>query len=233
MFVLASIVWREAWKYGERAYRYCLHDIGHAWQALALSARAIGCDSFAAGHFPDDEVVQLCRPNMDEWPMLIVSLHGKCIPVREADTAKAVWFGGQANQLSKETIAYPLIEGIHLATKRGSIASSGTTTKSDPNGYGEIKLPSPAASSRGFGEVCPNTTLGTRLFGGTQSMSLAQLSAILAVTVQPLSADFAGTCFIQLYLYLATACISPLKHLDWVRPASAPSTTMRFTVIST
>lgn len=44
-------------------------------------------------------------------------------------------------------------------------------------------------------------TLGTRLFGGEQSMSLAELSAILAVTVQPLSADFTGTCFIQLYLY--------------------------------
>src|SRR6202044_729334 len=71
VFVLTSIVWREAWKYGERAYRYCLHDIGHAWQALALSARAIGCDSFAAGHFPDDEVVELWRPSMDEWPMLI------------------------------------------------------------------------------------------------------------------------------------------------------------------
>src|SRR3984885_5341525 len=51
VFVLTSVVWREAWKYGERAYRYCLHDMGHAWQALALSARAIGCDSFAIGHF--------------------------------------------------------------------------------------------------------------------------------------------------------------------------------------
>ena len=54
VFVLTTITWREAWKYGDRAYRYCLHDIGHAWQALALAARAIGCDSFAAGHFPDD-----------------------------------------------------------------------------------------------------------------------------------------------------------------------------------
>jgi SagB-type dehydrogenase family enzyme len=32
-------------------------------------------------------------------------------------------------------------------------------------------------------------------------MSLAQLSAILAVAAQPLSADFAGTRFIQLFLY--------------------------------
>ena len=37
--------------------------------------------------------------------------------------------------------------------------------------------------------------------GGKQSMSLAELSAILAVTAQPLSADFAGTRFIQLYMY--------------------------------
>src|SRR5665213_2250073 len=59
VFVLTSIVWREAWKYRDRAYRYCLHDMGHAWQALALTARAIGCESFAVGHFPDDEVAQL------------------------------------------------------------------------------------------------------------------------------------------------------------------------------
>ena len=52
VFVLTSIAWREAWKYRDRAYRYCLHDIGHAWQALALAARAIGCDSFASGSFP-------------------------------------------------------------------------------------------------------------------------------------------------------------------------------------
>ena len=37
-FLLTSIAWREAWKYQSRAYRYCLHDIGHAWQSLALAA---------------------------------------------------------------------------------------------------------------------------------------------------------------------------------------------------
>jgi len=31
---LTSIVWREAWKYGERAFRYCQHDTGHAMAAL-------------------------------------------------------------------------------------------------------------------------------------------------------------------------------------------------------
>ena len=37
--------------------------------------------------------------------------------------------------------------------------------------------------------------------GGMQSMSWAELSTILAVAAQPLAADFAGTRFIQLYLY--------------------------------
>ena len=37
--------------------------------------------------------------------------------------------------------------------------------------------------------------------GGMQSMSLPQLSAILAAGTQPFSADFAGARFIQLYLY--------------------------------
>jgi SagB-type dehydrogenase family enzyme len=202
VFVLTSIVWREAWKYGERAYRYCLHDIGHAWQALALSARAIGCDNFAVGHLPDDEVAQFCRLNMDEWPMLIVSLHGRSIPVREADTAETIWFGGQANQLSKETVAHPLIDSIHFATKRSISGSIGTSAvESLPTGSGEIKLPSPAPSSRCFGEVARRRRSALDFLGGKQSMSLAQLSAILAVTAQPLSADFAGTRFIRLYLY--------------------------------
>jgi SagB-type dehydrogenase family enzyme len=68
VFVLTSIAWREAWKYGDRAYRYCLHDMGHAWQALALAAQAIGCDSYAVGHYPDDEVSRFCRLHEDEWP---------------------------------------------------------------------------------------------------------------------------------------------------------------------
>src|SRR5438034_7528389 len=30
LIALTSIHWREAWKYGERAFRYCQHDLGHA-----------------------------------------------------------------------------------------------------------------------------------------------------------------------------------------------------------
>jgi SagB-type dehydrogenase family enzyme len=39
---LASIHWREAWKYGERGFRYCQLDIGHALGALRYAAAALG-----------------------------------------------------------------------------------------------------------------------------------------------------------------------------------------------
>ena len=202
VFVLTSIVWREAWKYRDRAYRYCLHDMGHAWQAIALAARAIGCETFAVGHFPDDEVAQLCRPEQDEWPMLIVTLHGSSIPVREADANETVWFDGHANQLSKERIPYPLIDGIHTVTKLIKSEHGGISAgEPAPPGAGKIKLPSPALSARTFGEVARMRRSALDFLGGMQSISLAQLSAILAVTAQPLFADFASTRFIQLYLY--------------------------------
>lgn len=201
-FVLTSIAWREAWKYRDRAYRYCLHDVGHAWQALALAANAVGCDAFAAAHFPDDEVAQSCHLHEDEWPMLVVHLHGRSIPVREPYATETVWYGGQANQISRESVAYPRIEEIHAATKLSNGRTRHTpATEPASSGSGEIKLPRPASSTRPFGEVARTRRSALDFVGGPQSMSFAQLSAILAVASRPFSADFAGTAFIQLYLY--------------------------------
>ena len=42
LVALTSIHWREAWKYGERAFRYCQHDVGHAVGAITLAAAALG-----------------------------------------------------------------------------------------------------------------------------------------------------------------------------------------------
>ena len=41
---LTSIVWREAWKYGERSWRYTQLDCGHAYKALEISAKILGWD---------------------------------------------------------------------------------------------------------------------------------------------------------------------------------------------
>jgi len=42
LVVLTSIHWRESWKYGERALRYCLLDAGHALAGLSFAAALLG-----------------------------------------------------------------------------------------------------------------------------------------------------------------------------------------------
>ena len=56
---LTSIHWREAWKYGERAYRYCQHDAGHAMAACALSAAVLGWSVQPLPELGDREITKL------------------------------------------------------------------------------------------------------------------------------------------------------------------------------
>jgi SagB-type dehydrogenase family enzyme len=42
LFGLTSVHWREAWKYGERAFRYCNHDVGHAIGTARIAATTLG-----------------------------------------------------------------------------------------------------------------------------------------------------------------------------------------------
>ncbi|MBD3268029.1 hypothetical protein GF373_15285 [bacterium] len=56
---LSSIFWREAWKYGERAFRYCQHDTGHALAALRLSAALLGWKLTLLPHWTDEQMTSL------------------------------------------------------------------------------------------------------------------------------------------------------------------------------
>ncbi|MDO8262098.1 MAG: nitroreductase family protein [Gallionella sp.] len=53
---LSSIHWREAWKYGERAYRYCQHDVGHAIAAVRFAAAALGWQARVLSSWSDGDV---------------------------------------------------------------------------------------------------------------------------------------------------------------------------------
>ncbi len=202
VFVLTSIAWREAWKYRDRAYRYCLHDIGHAWQALTLAARSIGCESFALGHFSDDRVAESCLLSLDEWPMLIVGLHGPSIPVRMLDPVETIFFGGQPNRLSEEQVPCPLIERIHTATKLSAESTTPSHGQRKASGRGEINLPPHVSTSRSFGDVVRTRRSALDFRGGFESISFPQLATVLSATTEPLYGDFATARFVHLYLYV-------------------------------
>jgi SagB-type dehydrogenase family enzyme len=209
VFVLTSIAWREAWKYRSRAYRYCLHDTGHAWESLALSARASGCEAFAAGHFADDALTGLLQM-ADEWPMLIVALRGDGVPIGGAAAPERRWHGGEPNRLSKDAAPYPLIDQVHAATKLAEPlgpAASGAA-RAEPR-RGEVPLPSLAASGASYAEVARRRRSALDFRGGRETIALAQLASLLDAAMRQHRADFEGDLpagnparYAQLYLYV-------------------------------
>ena len=53
---ISSIFWRESWKYGERAFRYCNHDAGHALACVSFSANLYGWKVTYLGCLSDDDI---------------------------------------------------------------------------------------------------------------------------------------------------------------------------------
>ena len=65
---LSSIYWREAWKYGERAFRYCHHDIGHAIGALSIACAGLGWEAKLVDNITHDQLQTLLGLRQKEHP---------------------------------------------------------------------------------------------------------------------------------------------------------------------
>jgi len=193
-FLLTTIAWREAWKYQSRGYRYCLHDIGHAWQSLALAARALGCEAHAIGNFEDDRVATLYGLSSDEWPMLQVKIHGA---PEFAASENEKWFGGVPNRLSTETISYPLIEAMQTAAKATPRLSHGS-----PSVFPSVTASAPASGQSTFAEVVRRRRSALDFRGVADTIGLEQLLTLLDLASRPLDCDFAAERYVQLYLYV-------------------------------
>ncbi len=128
---ISSIYWREAWKYGVRAWRYCQHDCGHAIAAVSYAAAALGWQTRLVLSVADDVVAGLLGldraadfgsaeteapdallwvgdPDAQPDPALLLE------PVRKAN-----WHG-RANNLSGAHVLWPDIDSIHCATYKPS-----------------------------------------------------------------------------------------------------------------
>ena len=67
---LSSVHWREAWKYGERAYRYCQHDTGHALGALRYAAATLGWSVELLAEWSDEDIARLLGLDRDDFKPL-------------------------------------------------------------------------------------------------------------------------------------------------------------------
>jgi SagB-type dehydrogenase family enzyme len=63
LFGLASVHWREAWKYGERAFRYCNHDVGHAIGTARVAAATLGWNMLLLDGLEQNTIAMLLGTN--------------------------------------------------------------------------------------------------------------------------------------------------------------------------
>ena len=134
---LSSIHWREAWKYGMRAWRYCQHDCGHAMAAVSYAAAALGWQTRLLEAPGDDLVAALLgldrkqdfmaaeaeAPDALLWIAPDPAVSPQADMMRDA-LHSATWLG-HANPLSPGHVAWPDIEAIHRATHKPTTPARG------------------------------------------------------------------------------------------------------------
>jgi len=131
---LSSVHWREAWKYGERAFRYCQHDIGHAigtlriaaatlgWSARVLEGvadatigRLLGLDRAADFDGAERESAELV---MAVWPRSKGTVAFFLEPKVVHELASQRWYG-KANRLSPEDpVPWEIIDTVSAASRK-------------------------------------------------------------------------------------------------------------------
>jgi SagB-type dehydrogenase family enzyme len=129
---LSSIPWREAWKYGERAFRYCQHDLGHALAALAYAAAAIGW-TVRAVPAAEADLAALLGIDEERGPefelaeiLLAVGATG-ATQALDRDLAARLPEGpalGRARPLSDEHHEWPVVAEVAAASACASIDSN-------------------------------------------------------------------------------------------------------------
>jgi len=96
----ASVNWRETWKYGERAFRYCQHDVGHALGSARFAAQILGWRMLLLDGTADDTVAALLGVDRTDDFTGAEREHPDCLAV--------VWPASQEHGSSAATISLPL-----------------------------------------------------------------------------------------------------------------------------
>jgi SagB-type dehydrogenase family enzyme len=132
LVALTSIHWREAWKYGERAFRYCQHDLGHAIAAVTFAAALLGWRAVLLPAWSHRAIAAVTGTDRDEdfteaereEPGCIMAISaGEFADCPEntvrrlADAVARGQWSGHASQLSDGQVQWSLIDEVARATE--------------------------------------------------------------------------------------------------------------------
>ncbi|MES9835141.1 MAG: SagB/ThcOx family dehydrogenase [Candidatus Thiodiazotropha sp.] len=144
---LTSIAWREAWKYGERAYRYVQLDVGHALGAVRYAAALLGwrVSLLSPGDTAIGDLLGLSREGdfkgaESEQPDLLLQIHAAGLERLDRLPEGRQW-QGRANALGGEPyLKWPLIDEAHQACLEEHPDYTPSRTAPDPTTEGRAQL---------------------------------------------------------------------------------------------
>lgn len=128
---LTSIHWREAWKYGERAFRYSELDLGHAIAAVAIAAAGLGWRTRLEDRISTRELSRLLGLDRHEGveaevPGCLLELTTGPWPEEATLSRPAEWPGsawrGKPNRLSPAHHPWPVIDEVVAATENPGLS---------------------------------------------------------------------------------------------------------------
>lgn len=138
LVAFTSVIWREAWKYGERAFRYCHHDVGHAIGAARIAAATLGWSLALLDGTDHPTLASLLGVDRDEdfpdaereQPDCVAVLWPACDaatvplwldPASVQPLSQGRWHG-RANRLSHDApVPWEIIDDVAEATKKTSL----------------------------------------------------------------------------------------------------------------
>jgi SagB-type dehydrogenase family enzyme len=131
---LSSIYWREAWKYGERAFRYCQHDAGHAIGALRIAAGTLGWSARVLDQVADETIAALLGLDRDadfagaerESAELVMAIgpgelarNTSSLETEAVQELKRQRWYGKANRLSADDpVRWEIIDTVSAASQK-------------------------------------------------------------------------------------------------------------------
>jgi SagB-type dehydrogenase family enzyme len=147
---LSTIFWREAWKYGERAFRYCHLDVGHAVAALALAARLNGWQLSCISGAGDAQIGTLLGFDRTKWPPLEAeepdligwicleadaAAVAQVLPERLVQPFAALEVQGRPNRLSRQVVDWSIISQVAAAAHKEATPPLASDPQADPSRY--------------------------------------------------------------------------------------------------
>ena len=212
---LTSIFWREAWKYRDRAYRYCCHDLGHAMMSSALAARALGLLGGVVAHFSDLSMTRaLGLAESDEAPMAFLVFQPQSpsgrLPVPPQEES-----AGVPNELSAEEAPYYLLLGMHRSTILPDPAGPPPRIPPANAGASRVQAPPPGpARDSSLGPTVRRRRSALDFDARTPPMKRDDVEQLLDFATRDWLADWRGNFggensprekgadFVMLYLYI-------------------------------